>query len=343
MLPGTSRKEVVRLSLLLLACIASSFGLLWLLASQLSSGYGGDFRIFWFVGMHPTGWLYTDLHRLPFPYPPSSLFLFKPLALLPFWTALALWDVISLLVFAAAARRIAPILAVGVGMLSFAVGENVIHGQTGLIVSALVIAGATEQRPWLAGLLLGAAAAVKPQAVIAVPIALLITKEYQTLLWTCIGGGLAIIASLAMFGWSPWFHWVAALGDFRDLIYERNLNEKVVGLTGWSYLFGPPLGLALISANFRRNRYATVALASVLISPYTMTYDLAGLAVLSAGFLLYEKRPVMWISSAFILAGTIFASWGILLMTAATLLLPHRKRLSQVGSMRGHSHDARLG
>jgi hypothetical protein len=87
------------------------------------------------------------------------LWLFKPLAALPKFTALAFWDAAGVAAFVFACRRIAGPLPIALGLLTYAVGQNLLHGQTGLIVGALVILGITEKRPLAAGVLLGIAAA----------------------------------------------------------------------------------------------------------------------------------------------------------------------------------------
>jgi hypothetical protein len=113
----------------------------------------------------------------PYAYPPTVLLALAPLGALPFWAALSLWTGASFAVFAAAAARLArgaTPLALGLAILSPAVVLAALAGQAVVMAAGLVtLAIATlQRRPRLAGVLFALAAALKPQAVLLAPIAL---------------------------------------------------------------------------------------------------------------------------------------------------------------------------
>lgn len=263
-----------------MALIASSWLSFWLVASNIHYGYLGDFTIFWLVGQNAVDWLYTDLHALPFPYPPSSLWLFEPWGAVPKMFALFVWDALSLGLFVCAARRIAPPIAIAIAILTYPAVSNLVNGQTGMIVGALLILGMTEKRPQIAGILLGIAAAIKPQSAFAAPLVLLLHKEYRTLLWAGATTFTLVALSAAVWGLTPWLHWFTALDDFRALVAERDI--QTVSLWPYGLLIAP-------FAMFIPNRYAAVAIGGLLLSPYSMIYDLCGLTVLAVAVLLNRQ------------------------------------------------------
>ena len=73
---------------------------------------------------------------------------------------------------------------------------------------------------------------------------------------------------------------------------------------GWHLAVGALLApFALL--NFAKDRYSSVV-GGVLLSPYSMPYDLAGLTVVAVAMLLSSKRsPVNWIAAALILTSVL--------------------------------------
>jgi hypothetical protein len=177
---------------------------------------------------------------------------------------------------------------------------NVGHGQNGFLTAAL-LGGALQildRKPWLAGLLIGLLA-YKPQFGVLIPVALLASQRWSTI----IAAGVTIAALVAIR--------FASLGDgvWHAFIDSMNFTQTVVleqGGTGWekiqsafsaarnwgadirtAYAIQTALGVMLATtiawlwhseAAFELKASA-LATASLLATPYVLDYDLVVLAV----------------------------------------------------------------
>src|SRR5258708_1466947 len=118
------------------------------------------------------GWPLGPESLRPFIYPPSALFLFLPFAIAPYWVDYGLWVLARGGLFLWAGRKAGSpwwlMVAPPVVLILFC-------GQITLLIGGLVIGGLVllPRRPVLAGVLFGMAAAVKPQLLVLVPVALL--------------------------------------------------------------------------------------------------------------------------------------------------------------------------
>ena len=93
-------------------------------------------------------------HDRPFPYPPSALAVFGPLARLPFWTAGALWMTLTLAAYGLVATRLPPRQSwLGAALIALAPGVvwAAISGQCVFLIGALAIGAVTllDRRPLL--------------------------------------------------------------------------------------------------------------------------------------------------------------------------------------------------
>ncbi|HWA60093.1 MAG TPA: glycosyltransferase 87 family protein [Caulobacteraceae bacterium] len=271
----------------------------------------------------------------PFPYPPSALLLFAPLAALPYWPALIGWTAASAAGFAAAAARLArpvkplepspvrsdrpdrdkkarffeferlliakPVptlagsaLAVVLLLAPPAAVVTAVSGQVDFLLGAAVLAALAvlPRRALLAGVLIGAAAAVKPTLLIAAPFALAAGGHWRALAAALTAGAVAGLASLALFGTGPWFAWLAALPGFQaQVLTDPLLLKNVIAPTALGVrlgLAGPVLlawraafalgALVLAALVFRRSadpalRGGVLFAAGLVASPYAMNYD----------------------------------------------------------------------
>ncbi|MEO6360866.1 MAG: hypothetical protein ABIO43_09880 [Sphingomicrobium sp.] len=65
------------------------------------------------------------------------------------------------------------------------------------------------------------------------------------------------------------------------------------------------------------DRYAAFATGTILMSPYTLDYDLIGLTIAAVGLLFDERRPiVMWIAAALIIT-SFGANVGVIMLAIA--------------------------
>jgi hypothetical protein len=151
-------------------------------------------------------------YSLPYAYLPELAWLLAPLGRLPSATANGIWLGVSLVsigaglgVLIAVARRDAKqadgaTLLVCAATITVASVSGIAEGQVDgllLLLAALAIALLPKQR-LVAGVVLGVAAAFKPQILWFVPLALLMVREWRTVVGMLIGGLGSLALSLAI-------------------------------------------------------------------------------------------------------------------------------------------------
>ena len=289
--------------------------------------YLGDYQVFWGIASAPLEWVYG---RYGFPYPPTALMLVRPFGLLPFWPSLVAWGLAGAAAMILAARRIMRPGAVLLGFLTSAALGVLAGGQISFFIGALVIAGLGAVQPRWRGALLAAAAVIKPQSLLAAPVGLVSERNWRAIGWAVATACGLLLVSVAIFGLDTWVRWATELPKFQAYLTSRGIDRadvgiyglaRTLGLPGWMFLLGIPLGVATSWLVFRKeaapvDRYAAFAVSSVLMSPYTLGYDLTGLTFASVAMLLDTKRsPLIWLAAALIVS-SVFANIGIILLAA---------------------------
>ncbi len=244
---------------------------------------------------HPS--LAVPLRFHPWVYPPYTLLLAVPFALLPWWANYGVFQSLSLagLVLALRLRargaRLGVLLlgVLGSGAAAFTLGS----GQNSFLSAALVTAGITwlPRRPVLAGIMLGLLA-FKPQLAMLVPVALASARAWRTLVAAGLTGAALLGASLVVPGVGLWRAWLGLFlsGDpaFHAWVEQGRLYGQSV--FACARLAGLPAGgadaaqmaaillsgLCVLSV-FRRGsdavRLAVFLLAIILAAPHVGTYD----------------------------------------------------------------------
>lgn len=223
---------------------------------------------------------------LPFLYPPSSLPLFYPFGLLPFWPACILWTTLSAILFWLAARRVTE--QAWLAFFTPPVVFSLYLGQTALVTGAAVIIAIAElpKRPVLAGVMFGLAGALKPQAVLLAPLALIVGNHWKAL--AAAGLSWLILALPAAEMWPAWWRVVRAFPAILDRYYPYIANNGGTPLSfakalAWPVapfqIAGIVVGIAIVVASFRekdiRTRIIGLGSGTLLASPYAMKYELA--------------------------------------------------------------------
>ena len=293
------------------------------------------------------GWPFGPEKLRPFIYPPSSLPLFVPFALAPYWVDYGLWVLLTGALFLWAGLKAgAPWWFVLFPPVVFAV----YCGQTTLLIGGLAIAGLALERtrPVVAGLLFGVAAAVKPQLVLLVPVALIAEGRWRTLAAAgAAAGGLGAV-SMTVWGLAPWLEWLSALQRFRGVIFNDvhmvraavtpYAALQLLGLNGaWALLLAPlaPVAVWLV---FRRTpdiaaRSLALFAGALLISPYAMNYEVALLAPAVATYLA-RIRDRRW--PAYALASVLYVTLTIgVVSPLAAVALPALRHLRLRPDARG--------
>lgn len=265
-------------------------------------------------------WLMNRWSRLrPFVYPPSALPVLAPFAALPFYWAYVVWTVLGAILVAgatAAAAQRQRLLAAALVLLSPPGSLALIVGQSTLLVAGCLTLGVTElsRRPWLAGALFGLAAAVKPQAAVLVPVALVAARAWKALGASILVGGVLGLASLVMVGWQPWLAWLESLPRFAALItlspshMRGGVTLTMMGVNlgmdadalGWirlAALLTAVLGTWLAFARGRDPAYRLAALGAgaLAIMPYAMHYEAL---LLAPAAVLLAMSPRRWVFGA---------------------------------------------
>ena len=249
----------------------------------------------------------------PWAYPPTALLPLLPFGALPYAAALILFVTASLGLFLLATRPLferRKLLALGLIILSQPVIFAALNGQMVFVVGALVISALIwlPTAPVRAGILLGIAAAIKPQLLVFAPLALLACREYRALgASLCAGGGMVLISLL--FGPERWIEWLAALARFRDTVESLDILYRNVTPTGMLWFLGatgPAQWIANLAFSlvggwivwrvFRQSidvptRLLAMVGGALFAAPYAMNYDLVLLVPAAVAFIVRDHDP----------------------------------------------------
>jgi hypothetical protein len=318
-----------------LAIALGAFATAYLL-SVLRIGHGApDFYVFWTAAQHwQTPYDPAIITRLqaaihlggtwPYAYPPTFLLLTWPFAQLPLSIAYPLWTGLSCGVFFyAAAHLVRPAYAT----LLLAVVPSVFFaaelGQTSLPVGAAMIGAwlARDHRPALAGVLLGVAACIKPQALALAPI--VFWGRWRMLGWM-LAAGAALVAASLVFGWRRWVEWPHALAAFNALVpaTDRINPSALIAAPWWVALVG---ALGLYLAVTSRDLVGLVG-GALCLTPYAHGYDLVPLTPFAASWLL-QRRAHGWglaVAGGALLAGLVATPAAALAFVAALAMFRSR-------------------
>ncbi|MFI4973007.1 MAG: glycosyltransferase family 87 protein [Caulobacterales bacterium] len=284
----------------------------------------------------------------PFVYPPSGLLVFAPFGSLPFVVANALWTGASLLLLLAAmaplvkSARMLVLLLLVVSPASVLV---MVTGQTTFLIATLVLVAMLNlrDRPILAGLLLGFAAAIKPPVLVLLPLALIAARQWRALLMAGATAAAVGLVSVAVFGVQAWLEWMAAMPRFeRFIMHTPGLLRGVITPTGLGVSLGlhgdalmawraafVVIGAVMVWVVFRRTedparRLAALLGGSLFVTPYAMHYDAALLAPAAVMLLAYRSSPGAWVTAflgALLLCFAAIPHWGAAAVTAFVLLV----------------------
>jgi alpha-1,2-mannosyltransferase len=291
---------------------------------------------------------------LNFSYPPHILPLLAVIGALPYGVALAAWQVVGLagflIVSSAGAERAKAGELMKAALLSPVVVLVVTVGQASFFIAMLFVGGLAvlPRRPALAGVLFGLLT-LKPQLGLLLPAALLITGEYRAFAAASVTAGLLIGLSLLLFGLGPWYAYAA-----HTLPFQQRLMSEMIGIyptmmiTPYAefWWLGVPAGPALVlhglvatgvagcalatwHARIDRNlKNVVLALASLVVVPYCLNYDLA---IPAAALLSWATRGTGALAPLTLAAlglfwfvpyvGMVLVLWGIPLLPVAVLAL----------------------
>jgi hypothetical protein len=238
-------------------------------------------------------------------YPPFFLGLAAMLALMPYALALALWQGVTLFLYAWMMRGIVRTnsnddwLWLPLTLAFPAVFINLGHGNNGFLTAAL-FAGALLQlnhRPVIAGILFGLLA-YKPQFGMLVPLVLVASGR-----WRSVFAAAATVTALALavtlaFGPEVWRAFLASMTFTREVVLERGDTgwHKIQSVFSWARMWGGGVDLAYavqgivtlavaaaLAWLWRSGapfawKAAALLIGTILATPYSLDYDLMLLA-----------------------------------------------------------------
>jgi glycosyl transferase family 87 len=265
-----------------------------------------DEETFRAVAQFPLAGQVLDMHR-PFASSPVLAWLFAPLTALPEPAAYAVWTALSAAALVFAWRIAAPHRGIAkVTLLLAAVGLwpvllTLYFGQPTLILLAAV-AGAwwlvANDRPVAAGAVLALATFLKPQALLLLPLALLVAGRYRVVgAWALSAIALAAIClgALGLSGLLAWWH---VLREVQGLPVDIEYTLRhLFGAGPFTYALWIVQGtVALLIASWRRSEleivFASGLLGTVATAWYFHEADYSVLVLVA--FLVLRTAPPMW-------------------------------------------------
>ena len=278
---------------------------------------GSDFPFFWvashIASLHDLQLAYTgELFSLEaarerwgdtiqgkyWAYPPHFILFLRPLSGLSYGAAFAVWSGVGLALFALSvwATFGRSWRVVGFTALAPAALICLLLGQTGLIMSALLVGGVGSlwRRPILAGILLGLLTC-KPPLGLLLPFALAAGGHWRAVVSASLTAGVLFLASLAIFGLEGWTIYLANLPG-RQVSLQEEFGGMIVNLSPTVLMAARLIGLegavqyglqalamtgvlACVVWAFRGGRNpglccALLFIGTMLASPFSLTYDM---------------------------------------------------------------------
>ena len=258
-------------------------------------------------------------------YPPQIALVSAPLSAVPYQTALMLWLLLSITAYFVIVRTVwlstrgsLPgghlVAAAAAAFPPF--WQCVMHGQITMLLAMSIAAGwkAMEgNRRFLAGVAFGFLA-LKPQFAIVCALVALVTREWRLLAGALVSVGAQVVVVSAVLGSMAWHDFLASIPSV--VTHADLLSSKAYHSHSFRMLFRalPPFagtafwlaGCAwIVSRSIRMwrteepltTRLAVLLLATLLVSPHLMIYDLSLLAL-----------PLLWIPSSPALVYAVFAT-----------------------------------
>lgn len=249
--------------------------------------------------------------------PPLWAWLFVPLTIVPEPVAYALWALLSLVALVYAWHIAVPYAGLAkytlllVALALWPVMDAFYRGQPSIIILALVAVAwklCRDDRPLAAGVALALATALKPQAAILVPVALLVSARYRPVVGWMAGSAVLGVATLVVLGPSGLASWWQALKYVQsDISHAYFTLAYLFGLGPVTYVLLAIQGAVALAIAWRHRAnidvvFAAGMLGSLATSFHLHVYDYSGLVL--AAWLVLRTSPPMW-HRAWLLVGVV--------------------------------------
>lgn len=294
--------------------VGIDFGIFWAAARvELEHGASAVFSSHW---MQPLEAMVRPLPiYAPCPYPPTFLLAIRPLGLLNYPSAVILFTVLGISLYGIVAgclgrglpkaHRQSLMIAVLAGMpLAIYAGQNTLFTAAAAAAALILM----ESAPIRAGACL-ALLAIKPQLGVLFPVALACGRHWKMLLAAVVLGAVFVLSSVAALGIDAWPSFFASVTEFKKVALldgrdhwfgmptlfatARLAGLPVAGAYIIQLLVAVPAALAVAYLWITKARFelraAALLVASLLVQPYLMCYDLAWLGF-PVAFLMRDAR-----------------------------------------------------
>jgi len=291
-----------------------------------------DFKIFWAAQHTATPYDAAAIAKVlgpglrPFSYPPTFLFLTKPLAWISQPVAYVGWVALSAMAMVASLRRPAAPLV----LFAPAVFLAGIVGQTSLLVGAALFAGATLlSRPVIAGMLFGLAACIKPQVVVFAPLVLIAGGHWRALAAAAATGLVVSLGATALYGPHIWADWLISLQSFvqaNDVAWPgrylslpglwRIAPLAIGAVAAWRLASDPEraTGVAVVAALL--GSLHAMDYDAAILTPFALSAALAG-SWTAVGYVIFlVAPPAMWSVGLFGAMALCPRNWPVHRLTA---------------------------
>ena len=251
-------------------------------------------------------------------YPPYFLFIAGALATMPYWLALVVWQVVTLILYLLMIRAILVTsssrqssnkgtdawdghdrLWLLVAIAFPAVFVNIGHGHNGFLTAALMGTALVvlDRQPFLAGTLFGLLA-YKPQFGVLIPLVLMATGRWRAFLAAATTVVVLTVTTVIAFGLETWHAFFASTALTRVEVLELGGTgwQKIQSVFSMVRMWGGSIPLAywaqgIVMAALAAAlvwlwrstaayplKAAALAIAAILATPYSLDYDLVALA-----------------------------------------------------------------
>ena len=249
--------------------------------------------------------------------PPLLAWLFAPLTAVPESVAYALFSLVLLAALVFAWYLAAPYAGLGkatlllLALALWPVMLSFYFGQPSMLLLALVAGSwwlCAHDRPLIAGVALALATFLKPQVVVLVPLALLVSGRYRAFFgWAagCAVLGIATIAALGVDGIASW--WQALKYVQADPAHAYYTLAQPLGGGALTYALWALQGAAALAVAWRRRAeleivFTAGVLGSVAVAFHLHQADYSNLIL--AGWLFLRTSPPLW-QRLWLLAGVV--------------------------------------
>jgi len=332
----------------------------------------------------------TGIRYIPL-YPPQVSIFFAPIARFSYSRMLAVWLAVNVLLYGLCVYlvwRSCPSLHQDkVAFLALAVAfpgyfHLILWGQASavaLVCFTLAYLALRKEKEFLAGLVLGTLM-FKPQLGVAASVVFLAMRRWKIIGGAALSAAGQVLVAWAYYGWGPLRDWMrTVLGVFDSLsVLEPKLYQTHSLRSFWNLLLIPPhISLALYAGSASlvvvgvvmvwhsqlplSVRYSALLLATVLVSPHLIVYDMVILApafLLLADWLIAKPQDafghrmgiVLYFAYLSPLLGPlsqrIRVQFSVVLMTAAVFMIWHAGRRTNsvssesISSVRAPTLDA---